>query len=405
LINLAWRNIFRDTKRTLLSLVVIILAAVVMIFLLSLQVGSYATMKKNTLSVFDGFAQIQEPKYLDDPHLRYNIKDPDSVIKKVKAIDSSIITAKRSSTYTLLSFNNRSVGAYIVGVEPKSEKAFSTLPKSIKSGTYLSEKSSAEIFIGSSLAKNLGVKVGDKVTFLGSGLDGSIAADALKVCGIFESGVRKIDRELVEIHIERFDEDFSMNGSVNSIALVAPTLSSIDEKISQINTAIIKDDLVVQSWKKLEPGLAQAIKLDESSSVLWYASLIIIVIVLLLNTLLMSVLERTREFGTLLSLGMRSSSIGYMVWLELMLMLFIGLSVGILIGGSLTWYFSLYGIALPGTEGVFSQWGLSDKVYTEFSLFTLFLAPAIIAISTLSAGIFPYLRIKKLNPIEAMRAV
>jgi putative ABC transport system permease protein len=405
LIELAWRNIFREPKRTLLSVLVIAIASMVMIFLLSLQAGSYATMKKNTLSVFDGFAQIQQPGYLDDPHLKDTIKNPDMLINKIEQLDDEIIATKRSNTYTLLSFNSRSIGAYIVGVEPQKEKKFSTLSKSIKSGRYLSEKSSNDIFIGASIAKNLDVKVGDKVTFISSGLDGSIAADSLHVCGIFESGVGKIDRELVEIHIDRFNEDFSMNGSVNSIVLFAPRLSDIEDMASKIDAIIKPYNLAFRSWDKLEPGLAQAIKLDESSSILWYASLIIIVIVLLLNTLLMSVLERTKEFGTLLSLGMQPRSIGYMIWLELMMMLMVGLGIGILIGGSLVWYFSVYGLALPGTEGVFSQWGLSDKIYTQFSFITIFLAPVVIAISTLSAGILPYFKIKKLNPIEAMRSV
>jgi ABC-type antimicrobial peptide transport system permease subunit len=159
----------------------------------------------------------------------------------------------------------------------------------------------------------------------------------------------------------------------------------------------------VRSWNELEPGLAAAIRLDASTSMLWYVSLVVVV-VLLLNTLLMSVLERTREFGVLLALGMRAGAVGRMLWLELLLLLGLGLAAGMALGGGLVAWYSVHGLALPGAEGVFAQWGLPSRMYPRLSAFSLLTGPAAIALATAVAGIFPYLRIRRLRPVTAMRA-
>jgi len=132
---------------------------------------------------------------------------------------------------------------------------------------------------------------------------------------------------------------------------------------------------------------------------------VVVVVVLLLNTLLMSVLERTREFGVLLALGMRATRVGKMVWLELLLLLGLGLAAGIALGGGLVAWYAVHGLALPGAEGVFAQWGLPSRMYPQFSAFSLLTGPLAIALSTTLAGIFPYLRIRHLRPVSAMRAV
>jgi len=137
---------------------------------------------------------------------------------------------------------------------------------------------------------------------------------------------------------------------------------------------------------------------------LWYVSLVVVVVVLLLNTLLMSVLERTREFGVLLALGMRDGAIGRMVWLELLLLLGIGLGAGMALGGGLAAWYGVHGLALPGAEGVFAQWGLPSRMTPQLSAFSLLTGPAAIALSTAVAGVFPYLRIRRLRPVSAMRA-
>lgn len=405
MIALAWRNLWRQPRRTLLTVAVIMLAGAVTVFLLALQTGSYATMKDNTLGVFDGFAQVQPPKYLDDPGIRRTIAHPERLAQAIERIKGVNAVALRGATYALLSRGQHSVGTYVVGVQPGAEARVSSIARSVRAGHYLGPGNGAEVVIGQALARNLGVGVGDRLTLLGMARDGSVAADVLTVRGVFSSGVSALDRQLAEIPLARFQADFAMGGLANLLVVSGRGLAQVQAALPAIRRLAEPQGLAVRSWNELEPGLAGAIHLDASTSMLWYVSLVVVVVVLLLNTLLMSVLERTREFGVLLALGMRDGAIGRMVWLELILLLGIGLTAGIALGGGLVAWYGVHGIALPGAEGVFAQWGLPSRMYPQLSAFSLLTGPAAIALATSAAGVFPYLRIRRLRPVPAMRAV
>ena len=137
---------------------------------------------------------------------------------------------------------------------------------------------------------------------------------------------------------------------------------------------------------------------------LWYVSLVVVVVFIILNTLLMSVLERTREFGVLLAVGMRPSLLGRMIWLELSLLALLGLAVGMLIGSGATLIYAHIGISMPGSETFFAQWGLPGKLYPRLSLLSLSAGPGVLVVCILLAGIFPYRRVRRLEPIAAMRS-
>lgn len=405
MITLAWRNIWRQRRRTLLTTTAIAVACLVMIFLLALQLGTYATMKDNTLRVFDGFAQVQQPGYLDDPGIRRTIDRPDDLAAGLAKLPGIRATAVRASTYALLSHGQRSVGVYLVGVQPQAERNVSKIPGMLRQGRYLAAGQPAAVVVGAALARNLRVGVGDTLTLLGSARDGSVAADRLEVAGIVDSGINALDRQLAEMPLQRFQDDFAMPAQAHAIVLSGARLSDVEAALPAARALAARQGLVVRDWGQLQPGLRHAIQLDASTSLLWYVSLVVVAIALLLNTLLMSVLERTREFGVLMALGMRPGAIGRMVWLEILLLLAIGLGVGIGLGAAVTGWYAMHGLTLPGTENVFAQWGLPAQLYPRVDAWSLLSAPAAIAVCTAIAGVFPYLRIRRLQPVSAMRAV
>jgi putative ABC transport system permease protein len=402
-IELAWRNLWRQPKRTLLTVAAIAFAALVMVFLLAFQVGTYAIMEENTLSLFDGDAQVQQPGYLDDPGIRKSFATEPlaASVARVPGVDA---VAARAQTYALLSKDQRSLAALIVGVEPKREARVSRVATMVRDGRYLETGDAAEMVLGDALARNLGIKVGDRVTMLGMGRDGSVAADVLTVAGVFSTGVNELDRNLAEMPLARFGADFAMPGQAHAIVISGTTLANIDDALPALRNIATKHNLTVRDWGELEPGLKNAIRLDASTSLLWYVALIVVVVAILLNTLLMSVLERTREFGVLLALGMRPAAAGRMVWIEIMLLLAIGLAAGIAVGAAAAGWFEVHGLPLPGGDGVFAQWGLPGRIYPHLNWFSLFAGPAAIAVLTAAAGLFPYLRLRRLDPVTAMRS-
>ena len=404
IVGLAWRNIWRQPHRTALSLISIALAGAITIFILSLQLGAYGTMKENVLHMIDGFAQIQPPGYASDPDLRRTIADPAAVMAQLAAIPAVTATAPRAMSYVILSNGPRSYGAAVFGIDPARETKVSNLATAIAKGRYLKPGEAGDVVIGAGLARNLKLSIGSKVTMLGGARDGSIAADVLHVTGIFATGSPEIDRQVIEMPLARFQADFALGSRVNTIAVVGRHLSTINASLPELDAVAQKNHLALRDWTELEPALHDVILLDMSFSVLLYVSLIVIVVFIILNTLLMSVLERTREFGMLLALGMHPDQIGRMVWLELLFLAGTGSAIGIGIGAGLTGWFVQHGIAFAGAEALFKQWHMPSTLYPDLNAISMLGGPLAIALSIAIAGFVPYLRIRRLRPVSAMRA-
>ncbi len=402
LLSLAWRNLWRQPVRTALTLLSMTLASMILVFMLSFQFGVYDTMKGNALRLLDGFAQIQPKGYAEDPGIDKVITDPGAIEKSLVQLDGVTAAAPRATGYVILANGDRSYGAEMFGVDPEKEMKVSSLSGTIKTGRYLKPGDTDSVVIGATLARNLKLKLGDRMTLIGSGRDGSVAADSLTVVGLFDTGMSDIDRQIAEMPLSRFNDTFSMDGAVNTIAVIGPTLDATNAALPRIRSIAAARDLVVRDWGQLQPALKQGITLDFSMGIMFYVSLVVLVIFIILNTLLMSVLERTREFGMLLAVGMRPSQAGGMVWIELILLALLGNVLGIVLGGGLALYFEQTGIVFAGMEGMLAQFGLSSKLYPTLSMTTAFAGPLAIVVSVAISGLIPYRHILKLDPIEAV---
>jgi putative ABC transport system permease protein len=171
-----------------------------------------------------------------------------------------------------------------------------------------------------------------------------------------------------------------------------------------LRPAVEAEGLALRDWTELQPSLYSAIELDITGAVLMYAVLIAVVVVSLLNTLLMSVLERTREFGMMMALGVRPGLLGKIVWGEIAFMAVLGAASGIAFGALLTASFRREGISFESAQAIFEQYGMSATLYPELTPLTLLLGPAVIVLAILAAGAYPALRIRRLKIIESMRA-
>ena len=168
---------------------------------------------------------------------------------------------------------------------------------------------------------------------------------------------------------------------------------------------LISQALVVHDWDTLIPGLKQAIRADMSSAFFMYGVLVILVAFSVLNTQLMSVLERTHEFGIVMALGLTPGRLSRLVLLETALMGLIGLVLGALLGGLVTWYVSVHGFSYPGMAEMADKFNLPGRMYPQVSAPSLLIGPTVVFVFTLLAALYPALRLNRLHPVEAMRAV
>jgi ABC-type lipoprotein release transport system permease subunit len=378
---------------------------VLLVFMMSLQFGMYGLMIDNSLKFFTGHMQIQAPGYIDEEKMRQTVPDIQALAASLREQLPSDSVSARARAFALASSADRSYGIAIIGVEPGFEAGVSSIPGLVKEGRFLESSDANEIVVGKILARNLHIGIGDELTVLGSGLDGSIAAAVLNVVGIFESGVADLDRSTAEIPLGQFQDVFYMQGAGHQIVINAPNIDLVPELEARVAALVPEDDQhVLHDWNRLQPGLKQTIQADMSSSFAMYAVLVVLVAFSVLNTQLMSVLERTREFGIVMSLGLKPGRLGRLVILETVLMGLMGVVLGALAGAVVTYYFTANGLSLPGMDEMAAQFNLPARMHPQVTLATLLAGPLIVFLFSLLASLYPALRLHWLQPVAAMRA-
>lgn len=372
--------------------------------MMSIQFGMYSLMIDNALQIFTGHLQVQAPLYNDDQKMRQTVPNIVPLADSIREELQSDKVAARGWTFALASSNDRSFGIGIYGVEPEFESNVSNIPGLTSEGRYLGENDAAEIVIGSVLARNLHVEVGDEITLLGSGVDGSFAAAVVDIVGIFESGVTDIDRNIAEIPLGLFQETFFMEGAGHQVVVVGEGLAAVPELQSRVRSVLPGDsDSIVLDWDELQPGLKQAIQADMGSAFFMYFVLVVLVSFSVLNTQLMSVLERTREFGIVMALGLKPGRLGRLVILETAIMGIMGTVLGVAVGALVTSWFTANGLAFPGMDEMGAQFNLPTRMYPHINALTLLAGPLVVLIFTLLASIYPAVRLHWQNPVDAMR--
>lgn len=404
-LRLAWRNLWRHPRRTWLTMGAMVFANILLVFMISLQFGMYGLMIDNALQIFTGHLQVQAQGYNDEQKMRQVVPDIIPLANTIRTKLNSDFVAARGQAFALASSEERSFGIGVYGVEPEFEARVSSIPGLIAAGRYLSANNAAEVVVGSVLARNLHVQVGDELTLLGSGVDGSFAAGVVDIVGIFDSGVTDIDRNIAEIPLGLFQDTFFMQGGGHQIVIVGDNLDAAAGLQAKVRSMLPGDSkLVVLDWNELQPGLKQAIQADMSSSFFMYFVLVILVSFSVLNTQLMSVLERTREFGIVMALGLKPGRLGRLVLLETAIMGIMGSLLGALAGGLVTSWFTANGLAFPGMDEMAARFNLPARMYPEVNAFSLLVGPAVVFLFTILAALYPALRLRWQNPVAAMRA-
>jgi len=402
---LAWRNIWRQKRRTWLTALAMVFSNILLVFMISLQFGSYDMMINNSLAMFSGQVQVQHRGYQDDEKMRQAIDGIAALATDIRGRFPQAAVAARASAYVLVSSEERSFATQLVGVEPDFEPAVSSISGLLTSGQYLASPDAAEVVIGAVMARNLKVDVGDELTFLGSGIDSSFAAGVVKVKGIFSSGSQELDRSLAEVPLAYFQDAFAMGERGHVIALAVPDLAAVPALLGPLRGMVgDRKELVVLDWEALMPGLKQAIQADMTSAWFMYGVLIMLVAFSVLNTQLMSVLERTREFGVIMALGIKPRRLAMLVFLETFMMAAIGLVIGVLLGSLLTGYYAHTGFSYPGMEEMAAKFNMSPEMYPALGPVSVLLGPSVVFVFCLLATIYPAFKLYRLRPVEAMRA-
>ena len=406
---MAWRNIWRNTRRSVLTISAVTFATTLLIFMLSWQFGSYDTMINSAVRLHTGHLQVQAKGYQDKRSMRLVVPEPESVGVFLSRHPGVAAHTFRATAFSLASSEERTYGAMVMGIDPEKEAKVSTLKKLVRRGRYLEAGDDLQAVMGKLLAENLHAKLGDEVVILGQARDGSIAASVFKVEGIYSSGQDEFDRSSIYVPLKTFQDVYGMGDAVHQVVAMGKTLQDVETIKQDISKHLAKnlkkDHLVVLDWKELMPGLIQSIKVDLGSGLIFYLILVVVVAFSILNTFLMAVFERTREFGVLLAVGTTPGRLTRLLLLESATMTLVGIMIGILLGCTVTLYFQSHGIAISGTAELMRQFGLPERMYPRLSLLSAAIGAGGVLIITLLTALYPALKVRRLHPVEAMTHV
>jgi putative ABC transport system permease protein len=406
LARLALRNLFRNTRRTVITLAAIALGLAMMIFTVNFQNGSYQEMIRTGISSMAGHVVVQAQGYQDDKDAELVVTDASAVAETIRAAYPDAVVASRIFTGGLLMSSHGSVGGAISGLEPGAEREIQDIHERVVEGSWLGDDD-REIVIGIDMAQTLDVELGDKLIFMGQSGSDEVISRLFRVRGIYRTGAAGIDGRMAFVHLAAAQELLGGGDVAHMVTLHLPDPQDAFDAAPRIEGLLDHRQLDVRHWKDALPELFALIQMDRGFGDVMLAVIGIIVAFGVLNTLMMSVLERTREFGVMLSLGMKPRQIAWLVLLEGMVLGLMGAVVGLLLGLALSWPTIHFGIDYSGMMGgeTMESGGIvmSTLVHGEWDPLRMAIFFAGAVFFCLCAALYPAWSISKLRPVQALR--
>lgn len=405
ILRLAWRNIWRNLRRTLITLSAITFGLASIIVFNGFTDGFHTQWIENYVRAYTGHLQIHRKGYRDDPQLVKNISDPEGITSRIMEIPGVDIVTTRVELDGLASTAENSAGVLIKGVDIEKEARITNIRKRIIKGEYLREKKK-DILIGYRLARKLGAGVGDKIVLMSQVADGTLGAELFRVSGIFRMGAIDFDSSVVLISLAQAQRFAVIDGRVTEMVVLIEGQEYLDGVYERLRRELAPLGLEVFTWRELMPALTEMIELDR---VFMYIILVIVLVVVafgILNTMLMSIMERTREFGIMMALGTNPSRIASMVITEAVFMGLIGSLAGVMLGLAGNEVISLHGFDLSRWTRAMEFFAAFDPViYPETHLESVIESTVTVLITTVVSSIYPAFRVLRLKPVEAIHFV
>ena len=414
LVLMAWRNLGRRRYRTWISVSSLAFAIVLVGCGVTLQAGTYVAMIKRGTELLSGQAQIQHPGWKAEPKLEYLIEDADLLAEQLRRVPGVQSVAVRSQGSGLVANSDKpdeaGMAGMIMGVDPESEPRTSVLPQRMIEGRYL--ESGHEVVVGEALARNLHLAPGGELVVIGAALGGGTAAFVCQVVGIFDAGHPALNRTLVQVPRDLFDTAFNIEGRANYLAMrlenpsrPGAALSSIDEALG---AAEQRPGMRVLGWQEVEPELYNSIRMDALSSVFIYAVIIMMVGFTILGSVLMVMFERRAEFGVLMALGMRTSSLRMLMHWEIFWLWVLGMLVGLSLVGLFLGWLGAVGIPLPMDEqtmDLMESFHMDAKMYPAYSSISFVWIPLLLLGMAQLAVLLGIRKLGKQLPADVLRSV
>jgi ABC-type lipoprotein release transport system permease subunit len=399
---IAFRNIFRHKRRSVLTGLMMTGGCFLFAISLGMVDGSYDKLIDMFTRNKTGHVQIHRRGYLEKPSIYKTLEAADSIGIRVEPVANVQSWTPRVYTPALAFVGEKTTGVQVMGVHPEREGRTTRLAYRIDRGRFLSDKPLKEIIISDGLARILRVDLGGEVALIAQGVDGSVANELFTVVGITDSGESSYGSSACYMHINTAQEFLSMGERIHEIAVVLEDHAKTLKTVGYLRDTLKDPLLDVEPWQVVESQFYRAMQADIKGN--WYSLMVFTIIVAIgvLNTVLMVILERTREFGVLRALGTRPFQIFQLIVIETASLAVLSIIPGVLIGILANWILSVKGITLSTPL----EWGgfYFDTITAKITLRSVVIPAVVIFGTAVLVSILPAIRAARVIPVKALRA-
>lgn len=401
LLKLAVLNIGRNPRRSLITILAIGVGLAALIFLWAFSDGTNEQMRENVIRLFTGHVQIHAAGFNKSLAPELTIPDYAAVMEKLPKSSSVKAVTERIKCEALIGTSENSRGILLMGIDPERESNVTELGNYVRKGEFLSTGHDREIVIGDLLAQKINLAVGDKVVIMTQAMDGTLAGYAYHVKGIFHSGSQQLDEITAYITLSSARDLLGISDATHEIVVRLKNRHVIPDFLRDLGLSA-DTRYEILTWSDIVPEVEQWATWAEAIIRTILIAVMVVIGVSIMNTVLMSVYERTREFGVMLAVGTSPSQIVRLILLETVVLEIFGILLGIAAGYVVVMYFGTVGIAFPELEKAFSRSYMSTVTYTQVDVHHVIQSIVTLMLMTTGIGFYPAWKAGRMEPVKAI---
>ena len=404
---LAWRNIWRSRTRSGVVIGAIALGIWAALFMSGFATGMMNSFIRNSIEEVISHIQFHHPTYQEEKEVQYRIEEPARVVEQLEQNPLVDAISVRTLASGMIASSKTTRGIQIIGIDLDMESRIRQLDSKLTEGEYFGKSRGNQILIGERLATKLKVGLRKKVVLTFQDLDGNITSAAFRIVGFFKTSNKPFDEN--QVFVKRYDlnrllsnDEEEINGSIaHEIAVLLKDTEQLDALDKTWEEAF--PNLIVETYREISPDLELYESQMKVISLIYLTIIMLALLFGIINTMLMSVLERFRELGMLMAIGMNKIRIFFMIVLETLLLCLVAAPIGLLLGWGTIKYLGVRGLDLSAYSESIAAYGMSEMVYFSVDPIVYTQVPMAVALTALIAAVYPAFKAIRLRPVEAIR--
>ncbi len=402
-LKLAWRNIWRNKKRSLITISSIFLAVILAVFMRAMQLGSYDLIIDSIVHSYTGYIQVHSNGYWDEQTLENSMEVDKEMIEKVMNEKGVTLVVPRLESFALSSYGQLTKGAMIVGIDPELEEDLMRLSEKLTEGEMFTNESKS-VLLAQGLADYYKIGVGDTIVLLSQGYHGVSAAGKYPIAGILKFGSPQLNDRFISMPLKEAQWFYGAEDRITSLALLVGENKQMKRTIKNLSGNIDIEKYEVMNWEEMMPELVQTIQADSVGGLIMLFVLYMIITFGIFGTVLMMTSERMYEFGVMISVGMKRWKIAVIIFIETCLISLVGVIIGGIVIEPVIFYFSKNPITLTGQAAqAMIDYGWEPVMPTTTDPSIMITHTLVIVLVSLFIAIYPAIVISRLKPVNAMR--